>query len=86
MDDVNDAESATADCSENSHCSHRPEDEFQIEVICDVGTIIGFADGHGEDGVGYQPDNNHVGTYGAVIVLLLLRLADAGFLYFESVA
>ena len=85
MNDVNDTKGTTADRSENRDRGHGPEDEFQIEVGGNVGAVVGFADSHSQDGVGDQPDNDHIGTYGAIIIFLLLSLADAGFFHFESV-
>ena len=86
VDDIDDPERTAAYGSENGHRSYGPQDEFQIKVTGDVGAVVGFAYGHGKDGIGNEPDDNHVGTYSAIVVLLLLSFADTGFLHLESIA
>lgn len=86
MDDINDSESAAAQGSEDRHGGDRPQDEFEVEVIRYMGTAVGFADGHGEHGVGDHPGHNHVGADGFIVVFLLLGLADGVFCYFEAIA
>lgn len=85
VDDVDDSEGAASDRSEDRYCSHRPEDELEIEVVGDMGAVVDFTYSHGENGIRDEPDNDHVGTYGAVVVFLLLGFADAGLFHFESV-
>ena len=77
MDDVDDAKGAAAERPEDGHGGHGPEDELEVEVVRHVRAAVRFADGHGEDGVGDHPRDDHVRAHGAVIVLLLLGLADA---------
>lgn len=85
MDDVNHTKSRTAQSAENRHGGNRPEDEFEVEVVTYAGGVVGFAHGHGQDGVGNHPDYDHVGAYGAVVVFLLLGFADAFLGDFEPV-
>ncbi len=86
MDDVDDAESAAAQGAENRDGGHGPQDEFEVEVVADVRAVVRFADGHGEDRVGDHPRDDHVGAHRPVVVLLLLRFADAFGHDFEPVA
>lgn len=86
MDDINKAKGRTAQRAENSYASDGPQDEFEVEVIRDVCGTEGFADGHGQDGVGDHPRDDHVSADGAVVVFLLLRVADAVFGRFEPVS
>lgn len=77
MDDVDDPERATAQGTEDGHRGDGPEDELEVEVVRDVRAAVRLADCHGEDGVGDHPRDDHVGAHGAVVVFLLLVLADA---------
>ena len=77
MDDINDAKRRTAQGAENGDSGDRPEDELEVKVIADVGAIEGLGDGHGEDGVGHHPRDDHVGAHGAIVVLLLLGVGDS---------
>lgn len=77
MHNVDNAESATAQSPEDRHGSHRPKDEFKVEVVRDVGAAVGFTDGHGEDSVRDHPCYDHVCAYGAVVVFCCLGLGDA---------
>lgn len=86
MYDIDDAKRTATQGSKNCYSSHRPEDEFEVEVIRDVGTAVSFADGHGEDGVRDHPCDDHISADGAVIVFCCLGLGDAGFGHLEAVA
>lgn len=86
MHDIDDSESAAAQGSEDRHGGDRPQDEFEVEVIRHVSAAVGFADGHGEHGVGDHPGHHHVGADGFIVVFLLLGLADGVLCYFEAVA
>lgn len=77
MDDVDDPERAAAQRPEDGHRGDGPEDELEVEVVCDVRAAVRLADRHGEDGVGNHPRDDHVGADGAVVVFVLLVLADA---------
>ena len=48
--------------------------------------VVDFAHGHGEDSVGHHPRHDHVRTYGLVVVLLGLGLADTFDGDFEAVS
>lgn len=85
MDDVNHTKSRTAQSAENRHGGNSPEDEFEVEVVTYAGGVVGFAHGHGQDGVGNHPDYDHIGAHGAVVVFLLLGFADAFLGDFEPV-
>ena len=63
-----------------------PQDELEIEVIGHMGTVVGLADGHSENGIGDHPGDDHVRAHAAVIVLLLLEFAHAILFNFEPVA
>lgn len=86
MHDVDDAERTTPDRPEDGHAGDRPQDEFEVEVIRDVGAVVRFRDGHGEDGVGDHPRDDHVGAHGAVVVFLLRGVGGAGRCDLEAVA
>lgn len=75
--DVDDAERGAAERAEDGHGRDGPQNELEVKVVRDVGAAVGLANGHGEDGVGDHPRNDHVGAHGAVVVLLLLSLRDA---------
>lgn len=85
VDDIDHTKSRTTQGAENRHGGNRPEDEFEIEVVAHVFGVVGFAHRHSQDSVGNHPDYDHVGPYGAVVVLLLLGFADAFLGDFESV-
>lgn len=86
MDDVDDAEGAAAEGTEDGHGGDGPEDEFEVEVVGDVGAAVGFADGHGQHGVGDHPGHHHVRAHGFVVVFLLLGFADGVLGHLEPVA
>ena len=86
MDDIEDAEGAGAEGAEHGHGGDGPEDELEVEVVGDVGGGVGLGDGHGEHGVGHHPRDDHVRAHRAVVVFLLLGLADARAGHFEAVA
>ena len=85
VDDVDDAEGGAAEGAEDGDGGDGPEDEFQVEVVADVGAVVHLADGHGQDGVGDHPRHHHVRAHRSVVVFLLLRLAGAFFEHFEPV-
>ena len=76
MYDVNNPKRAAAQSPEQRHARHRPKDEFQVPILTNMRTVIRFADRHRQDRVRHHPRHNHVCTYGAVVIFLLLRLAD----------
>ena len=78
MHDVDDAEGAAAERAEEGQAGDAPEQELEVEVAGDGRAVVGLANGHGEHGVGDHPGDDHVSAHGAVVVLLLLGLADAG--------
>ena len=86
MHDVDDAKRAAAERPEQRQGGDGPQDEAEVEVAADVGAVVGLADGHGQDGVGHHPADDHVRAHGAVVVLLLLGLAKAGGDDLETVA
>ena len=86
MHDVDDAKRTAAQTPEDRQRGNRPEDEFKVKILSDRGGAVGFTDGHAQDRVADHPAHDHVGAHGAVVVFLLLRLADAVFGDFESVA
>lgn len=86
MDDVDDPKRTAAQRPEQRHARHRPQDELQVEVLADVRAVVRLADGHCQDRVGHHPGDDHVGAHGAVVVFLLLGLADAGAGDLEAVA
>lgn len=85
MHGVDDAESSTAQRSEERYACHAPEDELEIEVIGDVFAVVGFADCHGEYSIQDHPYEDHVRTDGTIVVLLVSGFADAVLGDFESV-
>ena len=85
MDDVDDPKSTATQGTEDCHRSYRPEDKLQVEILADVRAIVGLADSHGENGVGDHPRDNHVGSHGSVVILLLLSFRHATLRHFESV-
>lgn len=86
MHDVDDAKRAAAQRPEDGDGGHGPQDEFEVEVIRHVGAAVGFADGHGEHGVGDHPRHHHVRAHALVVIFLLLGFADAVLFDFESIA
>ena len=86
MYDVYNPKRGAAQSAENRHRGHSPEDELQVEVRGDVCAGVSFTDSHGEDGVGDHPRDDHVCADGAVVVFLLLGVADPWFGDFEAVA
>ena len=85
MDDIDDAKSAATQSSEDRNCCHAPQDELEVEVVTDGRAVVSFADSHGQNGVGYQPYDDHVSAYGPVVVFLLLSFADTRTGDFKSV-
>lgn len=85
MDDVDDAKRRRSEGSEDSNGGDGPEDELEIKIVGHVGGAVGFADGHGEDGVGDHPTDNHVSAHGAVVILLHLGFADGFFGHFDAI-
>lgn len=86
MYDIDEAKRRTAERPEDGDGGDAPEDEFEVEVIRHMGAAVGLGDGHGEDGVGHHPRDDHVRAHGAVVVLLLLGLGDAVAADLEAVA
>ena len=86
MDDINDPKRAAAERPEERQPRDAPQQELEVEVAGDVGAVVGLADSHGEHRVGDHPRDDHVGAHGAVVVLLLLGLADTGDGDLEAVA
>lgn len=77
MNDVDHAKGTAAQGPEDSHGGDGPENKFQIEILAHMGAVVRFAHGHGEDGVGDHPDNDHICAHGSIVVFLLLGFADA---------
>ena len=86
MYNIDDTESAATDCAEQGHSCDGPEDKLEVEVFADVSAVVSFTDGHGQDGVGDHPRDDHVSAYSTVIVFLLLGFADGVLGDFEPVA
>lgn len=86
MHNINNAKRTAPQRAKNRHGSNGPQNKLQVEIRADVAGIIRFADGHGDDGVGDHPGDDHVGAYGAVVVFLLLGLGDALGAELEAVA
>ena len=86
MDDVNDPKRATAQRPEQRHARHGPEDELEIEIFADMRAIVRLTDRHRENRIRHHPRHDHVRAHGAVVVFLLLGLADARFGDFEAIA
>lgn len=86
MDDVDNPKRTAAQRPEQRHASHRPQDELQVEILADMRAIVRLADSHRKHRVGHHPRDDHVRAHGAVVVFLLLGLADAGLDHFEAVA
>ena len=85
MDDINDSKRATAQRPEQRHARHRPEDELQIEILANMCAIIRLTDRHRENRIRHHPRNDHVRAHSAVVVFLLLGLANPRFGDFEAV-
>lgn len=85
MHNVDNSKSTTPKRSKYRHGSDAPKYELEIEVVGDVGAIVGLADGHGKDSICNHPRDDHVRTYSAVVVFLLLGFADAILVDLESV-
>lgn len=86
MDPVDDEEAGGADSAEEGEAGDGPKDEGEVEVVRDLAVAVGFGDGHGEDGVADEPDDDHVGADGAVVVFLLLGLGGGRGGDFDAVA
>ena len=86
MDPLDDQERGAAYCAEEREAGNTPEDEGQVEVVGDFAVGVRFGDAHGEDGVADEPDDDHVGADGAVVVFLLLGLADGDDGDFDAIA
>ena len=86
MHDVDDPKRAAAQAAEDRQRRYRPQDELEVEVLADGGGAVGLADRHAQDRVADHPAHDHVCAHGAVVVFLLLGLADAVLGYFEPVA
>ena len=63
-----------------------PQDEAQVEVTADAIAAVDLAHGHGEDGVGDHPRDDHVRAHALVVVLLELALGGGGFRDLDAVA
>lgn len=86
LDDVDDPERGAAQRTEDGNRGDGPENEFQVEVVAHVRAVVHLADGHGQHRVGDHPRHHHVRAHGAVVVFLLLALADAVLGDFQPVA
>ncbi len=86
MHNINDPKGAAPQAPENRQPRNSPQDELEIKVFANRSTAVGLADRHAKDRVADHPAHDHVGAHGAVVVFLLLGLADAVFRNFEPVA
>ena len=86
MNGVDDEEAGGADGAEEGEGCDTPQDKSQVEVIRDLAVAVRFGNGHGEHGVGDEPDDDHVCAHGAVVVLLLLRFRHGFLGDFDAVA
>jgi len=86
VDAVDDEERCAADGAEECKTGDGPEDEGEVEIVGDFAVRVCFADGHGEHGVADQPDDDHVCADCAVVIFLLLGLANGWFGDFDAVA
>ena len=86
MHDVDDPERAAAQRPEERQPRDAPQQELKVEVASDGRAVVGLADGHGEHRVGDHPRDDHVRAHSAVVVFLLLGLADAGDRDLQAVA
>lgn len=86
MDDVDYAKGAATQGPEDGHGGDGPKNEFQVEVLAHVGTVVCFAHGHGQDGVGDHPDDYHVRPHGSIVVFLLLGFANSFLGHLQAIA
>jgi len=86
LNDIDDPKRTAANRPKDRNGSHAPQDESEVEVIADVGAVVGLADGHGENGVADHPRDDHVRPHSAIVVLLLLKLAEALLGHLEAIS
>ena len=86
MHNVNHAKSTAAKRSKERYRRNAPQDELEVEVFADLRAVVGFADCHGEDGVGDHPRDDHVCAHGPVVVFLLLSLGETWNRNLEAIA
>ena len=86
MHNINNPKRATPQSSKNRQRRHSPQNKLEVKVFPDRSTAVGLADGHAEDCIADHPAHDHVGAHGAVVIFLLLGLADAVFGDFEAIA
>lgn len=86
MDDVDDQEGARSERTEQRQDGHRPQDEFEIDIVARARVAVCFGNGHGENGIAEHPNCDHVRSHTSVVILLHLAGGRRGLGHLDAIA